>query len=71
MLLSVYDGQIGDILKREPGHIVSAGGVFIKKGHNVKCDESAATGESNAVRKLTWQECYHYQQPAQGAQKQQ
>ncbi|OAD01092.1 hypothetical protein MUCCIDRAFT_112521 [Mucor lusitanicus CBS 277.49] len=48
MLLSVYDGQIGDILKREPGHIVSAGGVFIKKGHNVKCDESAATGESNA-----------------------
>ncbi|KAF1803679.1 PMCA-type calcium-translocating P-type ATPase [Mucor lusitanicus] len=64
VLLSVYDVQVGDILKLEPGDIVCADGVFIE-GHNLKCDESAATGESDAVRKLTWQECYHYQQPTQ------
>ncbi|GAN06192.1 calcium-translocating p-type atpase [Mucor ambiguus] len=64
VLLSVYDVQVGDILKLEPGDIVCADGVFIE-GHNLKCDESAATGESDAVRKLTWQECYHYQHPAQ------
>ncbi|EPB81850.1 hypothetical protein HMPREF1544_11434 [Mucor circinelloides 1006PhL] len=64
VLLSVYDVQVGDILKLEPGDIVCADGVFIE-GHNLKCDESAATGESDAVRKLTWQECYRYQQPQQ------
>lgn len=62
MLLSVYDVQVGDVLKLEPGDIVCADGVFIE-GHNLKCDESAATGESDAVRKLTWQKCYQYHQP--------
>ncbi|KAK4510580.1 FAD_binding_3 domain-containing protein [Mucor velutinosus] len=61
VLLSVNDVQVGDILKLEPGDIVCADGVFIE-GHNLKCDESAATGESNAVRKLPWKECHHYQQ---------
>ncbi|KAL9547568.1 hypothetical protein MBANPS3_006110 [Mucor bainieri] len=59
VLLSVYDVQVGDVLKLEPGDIVCADGVFIE-GHNLKCDESAATGESDAVRKLAWQECYHH-----------
>jgi Ca2+-transporting ATPase len=44
------------VLRLEPGDIVAADGIFIE-GHNLKCDESAATGESNAVRKLSWQEC--------------
>ena len=26
-------------------------------GHNVKCDESSATGESDAVRKLSYEQC--------------
>lgn len=47
---------MGDVLKLEPGDIVCADGIFIE-GHNLKCDESAATGESDAVRKLSWQEC--------------
>lgn len=40
----------------EPGDIICADGIFIE-GHNLKCDESAATGESDAVRKLSWQDC--------------
>ncbi|KAI8979786.1 PMCA-type calcium-translocating P-type ATPase [Mycotypha africana] len=57
IFLSVYDVQVGDILKLEPGEIICADGIFIE-GHNVKCDESASTGESEAVRKASWQECY-------------
>lgn len=55
-LLSVYDVQVGDVLKLEPGDIICADGIFID-GHGLKCDESAATGESDAVRKLSWKEC--------------
>ncbi|KAG2198827.1 hypothetical protein INT47_000743 [Mucor saturninus] len=56
ILLSVYDVQVGDVLKLEPGDIICADGIFIE-GHNLKCDESAATGESDAVRKLSWEDC--------------
>lgn len=52
----MYDVQVGDVLKLEPGDIVCADGIFIE-GHNLKCDESTATGESDAVRKLSWQVC--------------
>lgn len=31
-------------------------GVFLD-GHNVKCDESAATGETDAIKKLPYDEC--------------
>ncbi|RCH82402.1 plasma membrane calcium, partial [Rhizopus stolonifer] len=55
-MISVHDIQVGDILHLEPGDIVAADGVFIE-GHNLKCDESAATGESDAVRKQNWQTC--------------
>jgi Ca2+-transporting ATPase len=46
----------------EPGDIVAADGIFIE-GHNVRCDESAATGESDAVRKQTFESCYNLQYP--------
>lgn len=55
-MLSVYDIQVGDILHLEPGDIVAVDGIFIE-GHNLKCDESAATGESDAVRKQPWKMC--------------
>ncbi|KAI8098698.1 PMCA-type calcium-translocating P-type ATPase [Halteromyces radiatus] len=54
--LSIYDIQVGDVLSLEPGDIVAADGIFIQ-GHNLKCDESAATGESDGVRKASWQDC--------------
>jgi len=31
-------------------------GIFLK-GHNVRCDESGATGESDAIKKSSYQEC--------------
>ncbi|KAI7907007.1 PMCA-type calcium-translocating P-type ATPase [Cokeromyces recurvatus] len=39
----------------QPGEIVCADGIFIE-GNNLKCDESSATGESDAVLKLSWKE---------------
>ncbi|KAI7898533.1 PMCA-type calcium-translocating P-type ATPase [Cokeromyces recurvatus] len=62
--ISVYNIQVGDILYLEPGDIVAADGIFIE-GHNVRCDESAATGESDAVRKQTFESCYFHQQQQQ------
>jgi Ca2+-transporting ATPase len=55
-LLSVHQVQVGDILEVEPGEILPCDGVFLR-GHNVKCDESGATGESDMIRKVTYDEC--------------
>ncbi|KAI8367780.1 PMCA-type calcium-translocating P-type ATPase [Blakeslea trispora] len=55
--ISVYEIQVGDVLHLEPGDIVAADGIYIE-GHNVRCDESAATGESDAVRKQSFEACY-------------
>ncbi|KAI8376542.1 PMCA-type calcium-translocating P-type ATPase [Radiomyces spectabilis] len=60
-LISVHDIQVGDVLHLEPGDIVAADGIFIE-GHNLKCDESAATGESDAVRKLAYDVCWRMAQ---------
>ncbi|SGZ26164.1 BQ5605_C024g09849 [Microbotryum silenes-dioicae] len=54
-LMSVYDVLVGDILFVEPGEILPCDGVFLS-GHNVRCDESGATGESDAVRKAPYEE---------------
>lgn len=55
IMLSVHDVQVGDILELEPGEILPCDGVFLR-GHNVKCDESGATGESDMIRKVTYEE---------------
>ncbi|GAA5824988.1 hypothetical protein JCM11251_006053 [Rhodosporidiobolus azoricus] len=54
-LMSVYDVLVGDILFIEPGEIVPVDGIFLA-GHNVRCDESGATGESDAVRKASFED---------------
>ena len=53
--MSVYDVLVGDILSLEPGEIIPVDGVYLS-GHNIRCDESGATGESDAVRKATFEE---------------
>lgn len=58
-MVSIHNIQVGDILHLEPGDIVAADGIFIE-GHNLKCDESAATGESDAVRKLSYDACIQH-----------
>ncbi|KAL4947791.1 hypothetical protein BDW69DRAFT_189856 [Aspergillus filifer] len=55
--ISVYDLLVGDIMHLEPGDLVPVDGIYIS-GHNVKCDESSATGESDVLRKSPAQEVY-------------
>ncbi|KAK9242890.1 calcium-transporting ATPase 2 [Lipomyces tetrasporus] len=55
MIISVHDVLVGDVLHLEPGDMVPADGIFIE-GHNVKCDESSATGESDQLKKTGGEE---------------
>ncbi|EIN10054.1 Ca-transporting ATPase [Punctularia strigosozonata HHB-11173 SS5] len=55
-LVDIKDVVVGDIAVLEPGEIVPVDGVFLT-GHNVRCDESGATGESDAIKKITYEEC--------------
>ncbi|ORX92128.1 PMCA-type calcium-translocating P-type ATPase [Basidiobolus meristosporus CBS 931.73] len=48
--ISVFDIQVGEILLVEPGDIVPVDGIYID-GHNLVCDESSATGESDPLKK--------------------
>ncbi|KAH8114097.1 E1-E2 ATPase-domain-containing protein [Phellopilus nigrolimitatus] len=49
-VINVKDVVVGDIALLEPGEVVPCDGVF-PTGHNVNCDESGMTGESNAMKK--------------------
>jgi Ca2+-transporting ATPase len=55
-VIDVKDLLVGDIALLEPGEIVPCDGIFIS-GHNVRCDESGATGESDAIKKVGYDEC--------------
>lgn len=55
-LIDVKDVVVGDIAILEPGEIVPVDGVFLS-GHGVRCDESGATGESDAIKKVPYAEC--------------
>lgn len=49
-MISVYDVLAGDVIHLEPGDVIPVDGIFID-GSDIKCDESSATGESDAIRK--------------------
>ena len=51
-LLNVHDIVVGDMLHLEPGDLIPVDGV-LSEGHNIRADESAATGESDAMKKVT------------------
>ncbi|KIM26857.1 hypothetical protein M408DRAFT_25117 [Serendipita vermifera MAFF 305830] len=53
--INIKDVMVGDIAFMEPGEILPCDGVFIE-GHNLKCDESGATGESDAIKKVSYEE---------------
>lgn len=55
--ISVHDLVVGDVMHLEPGDMIPVDGIFIS-GHNVKCDESSATGESDVLRKTAGDEVY-------------
>jgi magnesium-transporting ATPase (P-type) len=47
---------VGDIALLDPGEIIPCDGVILS-GHNVKCDESSATGESDEIKKVSYRQC--------------
>ncbi|WFD36781.1 P-type Ca(2+) transporter [Malassezia cuniculi] len=51
--LDVHDVVVGDVVRFEPGEILAFDGVLVR-GHNVKCDESSVTGESDMIVKYTY-----------------
>ncbi|KAF5367569.1 hypothetical protein D9758_003794 [Tetrapyrgos nigripes] len=55
VIIDVKELVVGDIAILEPGEIIPCDGVLLS-GHNVRCDESGATGESDAIRKVSWAE---------------
>ncbi|KAL8895461.1 MAG: hypothetical protein Q9207_008165 [Kuettlingeria erythrocarpa] len=55
--ISVYDVLVGDVMHMEPGDMIPVDGIFIA-GHNVKCDESSATGESDLLKKQSGDDVY-------------
>ena len=70
MVIDIKDVVVGDVALVEPGEIVPCDGIFLS-GHNVKCDESGATGESDAIRKVSYDECVkiHSEEGAGGGEK--
>lgn len=56
-MISVFDVMVGDILHLESGDSLPADGILVS-GHGIKCDESSATGESDAMRKTTGQDVW-------------
>ncbi|KAI9449869.1 calcium-translocating P-type ATPase [Lactarius psammicola] len=54
--IDVHQVVVGDVVLFEPGEVIPCDGVFLS-GHNVRCDESSATGESDAIKKLSYEEC--------------
>ncbi|KAF7312342.1 Calcium-transporting ATPase [Mycena indigotica] len=65
-VIDIKQVVVGDIALLEPGEIVPCDGVFIS-GHNVKCDESGATGESDAIKKVPYEECLALRSTDRGA----
>lgn len=55
--ISIFDVLVGDVMQLETGDMIPVDGVLIE-GHNVKCDESQATGESDLIRKRDADEVY-------------
>lgn len=55
--ISVFDVLAGDVMHLEPGDMIPVDGIFIE-GHNVTCDESSATGESDLLKKHGGEEVF-------------
>lgn len=64
-LIDVKEVVVGDVALLEPGEIVPCDGIFLA-GHNVRCDESAATGESDAIKKASYADCLALKQALSG-----
>ncbi|KAF3770592.1 plasma membrane calcium-transporting ATPase 2 [Cryphonectria parasitica EP155] len=52
ILINVRDVLAGDMVHLEPGDLIPVDGILIQ-GHDLCCDESSATGESDAIKKTS------------------
>lgn len=66
IVINVHDVLVGDIVNLEPGDLIPVDGIFIS-GHGVKCDESSATGESDALKKVPGEQVYKMLESGQQA----
>lgn len=57
IMISVFDVMVGDILHLESGDSIPADGILVG-GHGLRCDESSATGESDAMKKTAGPEVW-------------
>lgn len=48
--INIYDLLVGDLLAVETGDTIPVDGI-LTIGHDIVCDESSATGESDPVKK--------------------
>jgi Ca2+-transporting ATPase len=55
--ISIQNILVGDVMLLEAGDLLPVDGVLIE-GHNVKCDESSTTGESDVLRKHASDQVY-------------
>ena len=55
-VINVKELLVGDIALLEPSEIVPCDSIFIS-GHNVRCDESCVTGESDTIKKVGYDKC--------------
>lgn len=56
--ISVHDVLVGDVMLLEPGDVIPVDGIYIS-GHNLSCDESSATGESDLIKKVAADDVLH------------
>ena len=54
-LIDIHDAVVGDVVSIEPGEVVAFDGVVLRS-HNIKCDESSVTGESDMIQKVSFEE---------------
>lgn len=66
VVINVVELLVGDVINLEPGDLIPVDGVFIQ-GHDVKCDESSATGESDALKKTSGDAVYNILQSGAAA----
>lgn len=60
----INDVLVGDVALLEPGEIILCDGIYLS-GHNVKCNESVATGEADAIKKSTYEELTRWKHMSQ------
>ncbi|KAK6857496.1 plasma membrane calcium-transporting ATPase 2 [Apiospora arundinis] len=65
-MINVHDVLVGDVLHLEPGDLIPVDGIFIG-GHDLRCDESSATGESDAIKKTGGQQVMDILESGQSA----